>query len=221
MLHASSTKPLVAASIHRANRPKEADAKLDFSSQPRSELRWDYGTLSDDDVLLVGVTDTDGVASREPYRVSLGSVRDETPQVVVRLAGIGTAITPDATLPVAGKITDDYGLDRVWFEYQVDGGPPATRPLIVAGLSEAGELPNAEPLLETLGQFDTRATDATDARALELKPGQKFSMALKAADRFNRRTARGQQPAVRARRGNACRLARAHGTARAGATPTL
>jgi hypothetical protein len=87
---------------------------------------------------------------------------------------------------VAGKISDDYGLDRVWFEYQVDGGPPATRPLVAEGLGASGHLPNAEPLLEALGQFDTRATDeATGARALELKPGQKFSMALKAADRFN------------------------------------
>jgi hypothetical protein len=113
-------------------------------------------------------------------------VRDETPQVAARLSGIGTAITPDATIPVVGKIIDDYGLDRAWFEYQVDNGPPATRPLAVAGLSAAGQLPRAETMLETLGQFDMRATDdSTGVRALELKPGQRFSLALKAADRFD------------------------------------
>jgi hypothetical protein len=186
VLHAGSTKPLVAANIRKASRQAEPDEKLDFFENPRSELQWEYGTLSDDDVLLVNVTDTDGVASREPYRVSLAIVRDETPQVAARLSGIGTAITPDATIPVVGKIIDDYGLDRAWFEYQVDNGPPATRPLAVAGLSAAGQLPRAETMLETLGQFDMRATDdSTGVRALELKPGQRFSLALKAADRFD------------------------------------
>ena len=75
----------------------------------------------------MSVTDTDGVASREPYRVSLAVVKDEVPQVAVRLAGISTAITPDAILPFVGKITDDYGLDRAWFEYQVDATPAATK----------------------------------------------------------------------------------------------
>jgi hypothetical protein len=186
VLHAGSTKPLIAANIHKSSGQEEADAKLDFAAQPQSQLQWEYGTLTDDDVLRVSVTDTDGVASREPYRISLAIVRDETPQVAVRLSGISTAITPDAILPVVGKITDDYGLDRAWFEYQVDGGPPATRQLAVAGLSEPGQRPNNETLWETLGQFDMRATDdATGERALELKPGQRFSMALKAADRFD------------------------------------
>jgi hypothetical protein len=186
VLHAGSTKPLLSASIHKASSQKEADAKLDFTGRPQSELQWDYGTLSDDDVLRVSVTDTDAVASREPYRISLAIVRDETPQVAVRLAGIGTAITPDATMPVVGSVTDDYGVDRAWFEYQVDGGPSGTRPVAVASLTEDGGIANAERLRKTLGQFDLRATDqGTGKRAVELKPGQRFSMTLKAADRFN------------------------------------
>jgi hypothetical protein len=178
VLHAGSTKPLIAASIHKAKNQDEPDAKLDFAAQPLDKLRWEYGTLSDDDVLMVSVTDTDGVTSRDPYRVSLAIVRDEVPQVAVRLSGIATAITPDAILPVVGKVTDDYGLDRAWFEYQVDDGTPAARPLM--------QQPGGEPLLETLDQFDLRATDeSTGARAVELKPGQRFAISLKAADRFN------------------------------------
>ncbi len=207
VLHAGATKPLTAARIHRAN--AQEDVLLEFpkfgaglptspkarpmvsgsagSGDPRTtqELRWEYGTLAEDDVLLVKVTDTDGVASREPYRVSLAVVRDEVPQVAVRLAGIGTAITPDAILPLMGKVTDDYGLDRAWFEYQVDGGPVATRPLTVAGLSEAGYSPRGEVRLEKLDKFDTRATDAAGKRELELRPGQKFALWLKAADHFD------------------------------------
>jgi len=178
VLHADSTKPLVAANIHRANGEDQVDAKIDFAEQPQSELRWEYGALTDDDVLLVSVTDADGVTSREPYRVSLAIVRDEVPQVAVRLAGIGTAMTPDAVLPFVGKVTDDYGLDRAWFEYQIDGAAPAVRLLAAQ--------PNGEPLLEELGQFDTRATDeSTGQRAIVLTPGQRFAISLKAADRFN------------------------------------
>ncbi len=186
VLHAGSTKPLSAANIHRTSSEDEPDTKLAFADRPQDELRWEYGTLTGDDVLLVSVTDTDGVTSREPYRISLATVRDEVPQLAVRLSGIGTAITPDAILPVVGKITDDYGLDRAWFEYQIDGAPAASRPLNVAGLSEAGHIPNGEPLLETLGRFDLRATDeSTGQRAIVLTPGQRFSLSLKAADRFN------------------------------------
>ena len=129
-------------------------------------------------MLLVSVTDADGVASREPYRVSLSAVKDEVPQVAVRLSGISTAITPDAILPLVGKITDDYGLDRAWFEYQVDGDPVAQRPL--------AQQPSGEPTLEKLDTFDTRATDPnTGQRVLELKPKQRLTLSLKATDRFN------------------------------------
>ena len=56
-------------------------------------------------------------------------VPDELPQISVRLAGIGAAITPDAIIPLVGKVSDDYGLDRIWYEYQVDDGPVEERPL--------------------------------------------------------------------------------------------
>jgi hypothetical protein len=176
IVHANATKPLTAARIHASQR--KADDVVPFSDKPQKELRWEYGTLADDDVLLVSVTDTDDVASREPYRISLAVVRDEVPQVAVRLSGIGTAITGDAILPVTGKITDDYSIDRAWFEYRVGEGQVATRPL--------SKQSRGEPLLETIDAFDTRAADpATGRRALELRPGQRLTVSLKAADRFN------------------------------------
>jgi hypothetical protein len=176
VLHASSTKPLTEARIHTTK--GERDATLEFGNQPKEKLFWDYGTLSDDDVLLINVRDTDGVASREPYRVSLAVVKDEVPQVAVRLAGIGSAITPDAILPVVGKVTDDYGLDRAWFEYQIDAGAVVTRPLT--------NQPVGAPLIDKLDTFDTRALDSTSGkREFELKPGQRLRLALKASDRYD------------------------------------
>jgi hypothetical protein len=175
VLHAGATKPLSNARILKASDRQEI--KLGFSERPQDELRWEFGTLTNDDVILISVTDTDGVSTREPYRLSLSVVRDEVPQVAVRLAGIGTAITPDATLPLVGKITDDYGIERAWFEYRVDAGPVSQRPLI--------EQAN-DTLFNKLGRFDTRAIDdSTGQRAIEIKPGQRFNLAIKAADRFD------------------------------------
>lgn len=175
-LHANSTKPLSAARIHVAKDKKELALALPENGPQK--IDYDYGTLSADDVLLVSVTDTDGVTTREPYRISLSAVRDEVPQVAVRLSGISTAITPDAVLPVVGKITDDYALDRAWFEYQIDSTPPAARPLT--------QQLHGQPALDKFDSFDTRAVDpATGKRAIELKPKQRLTLSLKAADRYN------------------------------------
>jgi hypothetical protein len=176
VLHASASKPLVSAQIKASQDQKEHDVQ--YADEPQSTLRWEYGTLQDDDVLLVNVTDIDRVSSREPYRVSMAVVKDEVPQVVVRLSGIGTAITPDAILPFKGKLTDDYGLARAWFQYQVDSGSSATRALSAQ--------PSGQPVLEQIDSFDTRALDeSTGKRALTLRPGQKLSLMLRATDYFD------------------------------------
>jgi hypothetical protein len=175
-LHANSTKPLTAARVHAAKDKKET--ALPIAENGPHKIDYDYGTLTADDVLLMSVTDTDGVATREPYRVSLSAVKDEVPQVAVRLSGISTAITPDAVLPVVGKITDDYSLDRAWYEYQIDSSPAVARPL--------AQQPNGQPTLDKFDPFDTRAIDpATGKRAIELKPKQRLTLTLKAADRYN------------------------------------
>ncbi|MEM9825934.1 MAG: polyketide synthase [Planctomycetota bacterium] len=60
-------------------------------------------------VSLVPV-DRDGIAAQTPYRYFLGVVRDEPPEIDVKLQGIGNAITPDARIPAKIIATDDYAL---------------------------------------------------------------------------------------------------------------
>lgn len=176
VLHAASTKPLTATRIHTSQSSKNVE--LTFAGGPQDVLRWEYGPLTGDDVILVNLTDADGVDSREPYRVSLAVVPDEVPQVVVRLAGIGAAITPDARIPVVGKVTDEYGLDKIWFEYRVEGEPVARRPL---ARQPAGQLSVSD-----IDAFDARATDmASGQRLLALAPGQRLALSLKATDQFD------------------------------------
>jgi hypothetical protein len=141
-------------------------------------IRWVYGTLKTDDVLTMQVTDSDGITSREPYRISLAVIPDELPQVSVRLAGIGSAITPDAVVPLVGKVSDDYGLDSIWCAYRVNDGP--TRERYVA------RQPDGQQEQTALDAFDTRGPDTPSGeRAIELEPGQTLFLSVAASDRYN------------------------------------
>jgi hypothetical protein len=175
-IHANSTKPLTDVRVHTLHDPHDTSLPL---AQPLARaVEWEYGTLMADDVLAIQVTDNDGVSSREPYRVSLSLVPDEVPQVAVRLAGIGTAITPDAVLPVVGKISDDFGLDRAWFSYQIGNGPVNERPF--------AKQPAGAQTVTELDRFDLRAgSDGPDSKGLHLKPGQAFYLTVRASDRYN------------------------------------
>jgi hypothetical protein len=178
-LVASSTKPLTAARIRTSQTAQDVGIEFD---RPPNDFHWDYGYLNSDDVILISVTDADGVTNREPYRVSLAAVPDEVPQVVVRLAGIGAAITPDARIPLAGKVTDEYSLGELWYEYFVDGQPAARRPF------EAQ--PTGQLSVNEFDAFDARAIDETSGqRLLALAPGQRLALSLKATDQFDLATA--------------------------------
>ena len=45
--------------------------------------------------------DADNLVSDRPHRITVEPIADEAPDVLARLAGIGTAITPQALLPVS------------------------------------------------------------------------------------------------------------------------
>ncbi|MCD4727999.1 MAG: hypothetical protein K8R46_10075, partial [Pirellulales bacterium] len=110
---------------------------------------------------------TDGITGREPVRLVLVAVPDQPPQMAVQLDGIGAAITPQASVPVVGRIADDYGIGRVWFEYAIDDREPAGQPI--------AELPRA-PAAFNLDDA------ALEVRPLGVKPGQKLLITVRATD---------------------------------------
>ncbi len=132
--------------------------------------------LAADMTLAFTLEDTDGIQNRVPIVVSLSGVADEPPQVSVELRGIGTAITPQARLPVAGKILDDYGITSTAFQATVDGNEPRESPLAGAPAGQA--------------EFDV--DEAFEARDLKLKAGQKVLFGLQARDAYH--LADGDQP---------------------------
>ncbi|MBL9122922.1 MAG: hypothetical protein JNG90_04775 [Planctomycetaceae bacterium] len=132
------------------------------------EFTYDLGMLTADRTLLISLLDTDNIRNREPNRLTIGAVADEVPQLEVRLRGIGSAITPQAQLPIIGAMKDDYGIARTWFEFAVEGQEPVVQDLARAPRATT-ELP---------------VDEAFDVRLRGLNPGQKATLTLKAQDTF-------------------------------------
>jgi hypothetical protein len=129
LLRGRANKPLVDARIDiiegekkESHSTKDASAANKLSLKSPQELEYKLGTLLADQSLSFHLHDADGIESREGDAVRLNlTVRpDESPRVGMRLSGIGSSITPFATLPMIGDVEDDYGLNRVWIEYHVE-----------------------------------------------------------------------------------------------------
>jgi len=121
--------------------------------------------LASDQTFSFSLLDADGVANRGPIQLALTAVADEPPQVDVRIEGIGSAITPQARLPLKGRVEDDYGVDHIWLEYTIDDDDPRRSDL-------------ASPASRSQVDVDL----PFEVAQLELKPGQKLLVGARAAD---------------------------------------
>ncbi len=106
-------------------------------------------------------------------RLPLAAVADQPPQVAAQLEGIGTAITPQARVPVAGRVIDDYGIGKVWFEYAVDQDETAAsvRSAFPAGIPAEFKLDFPRRRLGGAG-FETEAGPKTARRRQGGRPVQ-------------------------------------------------
>jgi hypothetical protein len=160
------TAPVVGQVGNLSHRADEATLTAD-----RRGFSYTLPPLAKGVTLLFTLTDTDGIRGRDPVRLVLTPVPDQPPQIAVQLDGIGTAVTTRARIPAAGRITDDYGLARAWFDYAVDQqrqGRHVIREFPGDAADATTEYPLADAVLEL--------------QELGLKPGQKLSLSLRAAD---------------------------------------
>jgi hypothetical protein len=173
-VRAKANKALARVTIEsaseRMSQPAEVVEPADTSQA--EFFQYTLGALGKDNSLQFTLLDADGIKSREPIRLTLAALEDRRPEFAVQLKGIGSAITPQASIPVAGRVSDDYGIARVWFEYEVDKNRPGQRP--IASLS-------GKPTEVT----DLPIDQALDVRDLGLKAGQKFQLCLAAQDRYD------------------------------------
>ncbi|MDO5113227.1 MAG: hypothetical protein Q4E67_02520 [Planctomycetia bacterium] len=114
-IQARTNKPLEEVRIVR-----ESGAAVVLPGEQKEAFQWRLEGFSQDETLAFHLKDTDGLDSRKPVRLALANVEDQLPTVDVTPVGIGTAVTPQARIPVKGKITDDYGLAKTFFDYRVE-----------------------------------------------------------------------------------------------------
>jgi hypothetical protein len=167
---AAANKELVRVQISSVvgDRPEPAKVlELSDLAPDRRGFSYQLPPLLKDTTLQFMLTDADGIKSRDPVRLVLVALEDQPPQVAVQLDGIGSAVTPQARIPAAGRVSDDYGVGQVWFEHVVGQEQPGTHP-IVKPSDHPTELKLSEAALE--------------AGELGLKPGQKLLVSVKAAD---------------------------------------
>ena len=131
-----------------------------------------------DVALKIFLDDTDDVIGAEPARITIHGIADNAPSIAAELKGIGTSVTRKAEIPVAGRITDDYGLKDVRFEFQVDDKEPWE----VRTLSKS---PSGEPREFTLQADDDNPTERLDILKMDLAVGQKLTLTVVAEDADN------------------------------------
>jgi len=164
-LHAVANKPLLGVEV-RLTGGGASDEIKEISLDREEMFRFNIPQLNHDRVLLFTLSDIDGLQNREPLRLALAAMPDGAPQLSIRPKGIGSAITPRARLPFAGKMTDDFGVVKLWFEYLIDHGHPRRATVKLPGRDIT----------------EIQVEEAFDVRALKLEPGRQLEIRLAASD---------------------------------------
>lgn len=131
--------------------------------------------LAPDSAIRIILEDADGIGSVTPARFTINGIIDQPPAVTTELRGIGSSITRKARIPVAGTLTDDYGVKSARFEYRIDDGQ--------------GWLPREfqSPPKESVREFELRRTENEaferfDVLPLDLSIGRKLTLSVSALD---------------------------------------
>ena len=170
------TKELAKLHVYDTNQQLKLPATV--SSENLLEAEFELGQIDQDRVLLVSAHDTDGVESRDPYRVVVSVIPDMPPEVTVGLSGIGSAVTAQAIIPIKGKISDEYGLDQIWYESQIGNEPPQRWD--VEGIYQRGLRHTRLPALD-LALTDSRS----GAPLIDAKPGTQLALSVHATDYYD------------------------------------
>lgn len=146
--------------------------------------------------IIVVPEDREGISAQVPYRYFLGVVADEKPEVEMRLRGIGTAVTPNARIPLQGRAEDDYEIAAALVTLSSVVTAPATAVEPAEGEEvtpqPAAPAPSVPLPIETTrdGEFemlvDLRELGAAQPPAFPtLEPGGAINLLAEASDRYD------------------------------------
>ena len=128
--------------------------------------------------MRIELEDTDGITSVEPIRLVINGIVDQPPVIQTELRGIGSSITRKATIPVAGTITDDYGIAKAEFQFRVDKEKDWR-------ISPFRHPPVGTPKEHVLRREESDNTERFEVLPLELKVGQRLTLSVFAQDGDN------------------------------------
>jgi hypothetical protein len=168
-----TNKPLRQAEIVPSDGGERTTIDISSAAKDPQSFAYRIDALRGSVALEISLLDTDNVTTERPFRVFLTAIEDQPPHVEVTLKGIGSAVTPDVIMPIRGKISDDYAIQKTWCDVQInDGGDAHDRPF---GLGKGGAVEH---------QIDFRYERA-EKTGLDIKPGDKLFLSVKAADKFD------------------------------------
>ncbi|MGI9519855.1 MAG: hypothetical protein ACR2NP_22570 [Pirellulaceae bacterium] len=116
MVIASTNRPLSQAYV--IDDEGQVVDRLNTEAAGSGEIRIPIEQITEPIDMRLVLRDADGVFSRSTERLAIGAREDTPPRVTSLLHGIGTAVTPDARIPVRGTVTDDNDVKSVWIEVQ-------------------------------------------------------------------------------------------------------
>jgi hypothetical protein len=173
VLVTTSTKPLREVVVQQVERNESQT--IAFGDKPvTKQFEFPLGVLGETTTLEFALLDTDEVVSEQPYRVTINALEDLEPTVAIGFQGIGTAITPQARIPVTGEVKDDYQIQDAWFQLNVpDRSLELRMPL--------PRRPNGE--VDTA--LDLRRQRAEVSDEWTLSPGEKVIFRVRASDYYD------------------------------------
>jgi hypothetical protein len=123
--------------------------------------------------LQITLTDSDDIRGSDATKLAINSIEDKIPEFDIQLRGIASSITRKAIIPVTGTVKDDYGIVNSHFFFKVDANEAQPRSFPIA--------PQGKRTF-SLKQSENQPWLRFDVLPLELKPGQKLSVAVQATD---------------------------------------
>lgn len=126
---------------------------------------------------LIELTDAGGLTSKRPTSFALALKTDRPPRfAAARLIGVSGMVVPQARVPYAAKVLDDFAVTKLSLGYRWRGES-----------SDAGDTGASEPgtLAGILPAPAVDVEDAFDVQKLNLQPGSSITLFLEATDNDN------------------------------------
>jgi hypothetical protein len=161
--------------------PQENDAATSRIEKLTTEFG-DPFVIAPDTQIRIFLEDTDEILTSEPARLLVNGVLDTPPLVETKLRGIGTSITRKASIPILGRISDDYGISGLNFEYQVNDEEWKTIELEAPPVESEGGIPIREFVLKRNDDEEYERFKVIDQ---DLSLGQRLTVSVVATDGDN------------------------------------